>query len=142
MTKILGMAILLALLWSVPATAQLGQVAQLTEAHVTTTDNTPASPFLVYMPENSLAALEYQVVARSSTGVVAVWRKQAVIKRGTGAVSSVGVVDLTPPVKELGAVLWTVTFDIVNENYYVTVQGVNSVDIDWAIRIDGVVFDP
>jgi hypothetical protein len=142
MKKVFGIAVLVALFWSAPVAAQLGEVFQLTVAHVTTTDNTPASPFLVYMPENSLTALEYQVLARSTSGVVAVWRKQAVIKRGTGAVSSVGLVDLTPPVKELGAALWTVTFDIVDENYYVTVQGVNGVDIDWAIRIDGVVFAP
>lgn len=106
---------------------------------ISTTNATPVLAAQVLPPENNVSLIEARVVARkATTGDVAAWHQEAVIKRGTGASSLVGTVEnVTTKKADAGASAWVATIKVGGAGGQVGVEvtGVAATTIQWRVEM-------
>lgn len=106
---------------------------------ISTANATPVLAAQVLPPENNVSLVEARVVARkATTGDVAAWHQEAVIKRGVAASSLVGTVENVTTVKrDAGASAWVATIKVggVGGQVGVEVTGVAATTIQWRVEL-------
>lgn len=92
-----------------------------------------------------VVALQVSCMARkASNGDCAFWEKRALFRRDdTDPLVLIGsVLDLTNPIKTLGAALWDFRLRSDNDDYfYIDVKGASGADVGWYVFGDGVILD-
>jgi len=104
--------------------------------------NAPASTTRIVLPNNHAYAFRGRLIARSSTGDVAVWNIDGVIKRGANAAATalVGTPTATMTFNDAGASAWVVTLtaDTTNGSFKIEVTGAASTTIHWLAELETV----
>jgi len=113
-----------------------------TQTEVSTDGSAPASTTRMVLPDNHAYAFRGRLIARSSTGDVAVWTIDGAVKRGSGAgtVALVGTPTATQTFADSGATGWTITIDAdtTNGSLRIRVTGAASTTIHWVADLETV----
>jgi len=96
----------------------------------------------IILPNSHAFTFRGRLIARSSTGDVAVWTIDGVVKRGSGAgtVALVGTPTATQTFADAGATGWTITIDAdtTNGSLRIRVTGAASTTIHWVADLETV----
>jgi len=113
-----------------------------TQTEVSTDGSAPASTTRMVLPDNHAYAFHGRLIARSSTGDVAVWTIDGAVKRGANAAATalVGTPTATQTFADAGATGWTITIDAdtTNGSLRIRVTGAASTTIHWVADLETV----
>ena len=143
-----GMAAWASGLFSTKGDAQHGHyilrksTTDATQTETTADGGSGSSSTRIVLPNNPAFAFRGRLIARSSTGDVAVWTIDGLVKRGANAAATalVGTPTATQTFADAGATGWVVTIDAdtTNGSLRIRVTGAASTTIHWVADIETV----
>jgi hypothetical protein len=105
---------------------------------ITTTDGALATLMTITLADNTTAHIELRALARcASTGDSRCWFLMVCAKRMSGnTMLFEAPIEVAPTMGDMGAISWTLTFDVGGTDLLLTAKGQTGRSIDWYANAD------